>query len=61
LGELDELQETSVQVEVRDSANKSSNKGPVNGFERVVTLHPESDKQEDTRKEPKQTNNETTK
>jgi len=59
LGELDELQETKVQVEVRDSANsKSSNKGPVNGFKRVATL--QSEKLDDTRKEPKQTNNETT-
>jgi len=27
----------------------SSNKGPVNGFERVATLHPELEKQDDTK------------
>jgi len=57
LGELEELQETSVWAEIRDSANKSSNKGPVNGIERVATLHPESEKQVDT--EETQTNGET--
>jgi len=35
-------------VKVRDSANKSSNKGPVNGFKRVATLHPEPEKQDST-------------
>jgi len=49
LGELEELQETSVWVEVRDSVNKFPNKGPVNGFKRVATLHPESEKQDDTK------------
>jgi len=57
LGELEELQETSVQVKVSNSANKSSNKGPVNGFERVATLHPESEKQDDTQET--QTNGDT--
>jgi len=35
-------------VEVRDGANKFSNKGPVNGFEQVATLHPELEKQDNT-------------
>jgi len=47
LGELEELQETSVWVKVRrNSANKSSNKGPVNGLKKVATLHPEPEKQD---------------
>jgi len=49
LGELEELQETSIQVKASDSANKSSNKGPVNGFKWVATLHPESEKQDNTK------------
>jgi len=45
LGELEELQGTSVWGMVRESTNKFPNKGSVNGFKRVATLHPESEKQ----------------